>query len=207
MNTPDVWRPFLASLAELLEYPNAHTLAAAEAVAAGLDDGHHDLAVALGCFVADAQSESLSWLETIYTRTFDLAPVVAPYLSVHLWGEESFQRSQLMTGLSGAYAAAGVSPGRELPDHVAVILRCGPALPSDEWQELLRFVALPGLRIVLTTLGGAQTPYRHVVEAAFLALAEAAGLTREQAAALPSPHRPTLPNKAVAVPPQECAHA
>src|SRR5512138_1986014 len=56
-------------------------------------------------FVCHVRDLSLPDLCELYTRTFDLTPVCAPYLSVHLFGESSFKRAQLMTGLREAYVS------------------------------------------------------------------------------------------------------
>ncbi|HEX6200854.1 MAG TPA: molecular chaperone TorD family protein, partial [Thermoanaerobaculia bacterium] len=123
-----------------------------------------------------AARRSFDELEDLYTRTFDLTPVCAPFLSVHLFGQESFRRARLMTGLEEAYRRAGYDRGTELPDHLAVVLGAAEVFPDDEWRELVEQVlALPLARMKGALAGGPadgspRNPYRHLLEAVRLAL-------------------------------------
>jgi len=167
-----------AALGALFSYPRRERFAANLAHAEGrlLAAGQEAAAEALGAFERAVARLDLEDLEDLYTRTFDLTPVCVPFLSVHLFGQESFRRARLMTGLEEAYQRAGfdrteaaVGEGRELPDHVGVVLRAAEVFPPDEWRELVELaMAKPLARMAgaLAPGGGARAnPYRHLVEA------------------------------------------
>ncbi len=71
-------------------------------------------------FLQAVQAMSLAEWEELYTRTFDLNPLVAPYLGFHRWGE-SYARGDFMAKLNAAYTFAGVDTHGELPDHLAPV--------------------------------------------------------------------------------------
>lgn len=121
-------------------------------------------------------------LEELYVRTFDVSAACVPYLSVHVFGEESFKRAELMTGLAAAYAREELHPGRELPDHISVVLRLGPALP--EWHELVRACVLGAVAAMRAEAEGAKSPHRHALDALLGALAAEVCLTPAEERAL-----------------------
>ena len=104
--------------------------------------------------------------QELYTRSFDLSPVCVPYVSVHLFGAESFKRSELMTGLIAAYERVGFDRGTELPDHIALVLQCAPRFDADEWDDLAVLVLTPALEKMREALSNANSPWRHVACAA-----------------------------------------
>lgn len=98
-------------------------------------------------------------LGELYTRTFDLAPACAPYLSVHLFGESSFKRARLMTGLAELYAAKAIASDGELPDHVGVLLGALERLDPLDQQELLTHCLKTGLEKMRAELARQDNPY------------------------------------------------
>ena len=160
-----------AALGPLLAYPRRERFATDLARAEGrlLEAGASEAAEALEAFERAAVRRSFDELEDLYTRTFDLTPVCVPFLSVHLFGQESFRRARLMTGLEEAYRKGGHDRGTELPDHVAVVLGAAEVFAEDEWRELVEQV----LARPLARMKGAldpKNPYRHLLEAVRLAL-------------------------------------
>lgn len=153
------------ALARLFEEPDGCWRASVEEVLALVADRMPGAAGGVRRFADAVAGDSLETLQERYARTFDLAPACVPYLSVHLFGEESFKRAKLMTGLSGAYRASGFDPGPELPDHLAVVLRFVPRMTPDEQRDLVQYVLLPGVERMAATLAGSSNPYRHLVEA------------------------------------------
>ena len=130
-----------------------------------------DVAAALADFSGDVANLSTEHAQELYTRSFDVSPVCVPYASVHIFGEESFKRAELIAGLGAAYARVGFDRGTELPDHVALLLRCAPQFEADEWTELRSFVLLPAVEKMSAGLEKAGSPWRHVMRAAALVLA------------------------------------
>ncbi len=179
----------LEHLARLLEYPDRETVPLAEALLSDLraDPARAAVADALTPFVVEARGMAPAVLEEAYSRSFDLSPVCVPYVSVHLFGEESFHRARLMTALAARWEELGLDLGAELPDHLALVLRGGARLSPDEWRELLRLGVLPALVVMQAQIARAKTPYRHVIDAALISASIDADLTLEAAQKLPLP--------------------
>ncbi|MBI3119283.1 MAG: molecular chaperone TorD family protein [Candidatus Hydrogenedentes bacterium] len=107
----------------------------------------------------------LEMQEHLYTRTFDIGPQCVPYLSVYLFGEQSFKRAELMTGLAQAYERAGCDRGNELPDHLAVVLRFAPHFAGDEWDEMVQWCLRGPLGHMARALAKVENPYQYVLRA------------------------------------------
>jgi nitrate reductase delta subunit len=164
-------RDAAAALGELFLYPRQdyrHLVTAARA----LCDAQCCVltAQALVAFENAVGELSLDELQDLYTRTFDLTPRCVPYLSVHLFGAESFDRGRLMTGLDEAYRRACFDRGSELPDHLGLVLRFATAFDETEWDELVTLCLARPLALMLGELQEAGNPFRHAVEAVRRAL-------------------------------------
>jgi nitrate reductase delta subunit len=160
----------LASLAPLLEYPVAGSIAAALRCRAGLAAAHPEAAAAVGRFLEWLANEPAETQEEVFTRTFLVMPSCVPYVSVHLFGDESFRRGRLMASLREAYDREGFDPGPELPDHVAVLLRFAPSLASDELDELVHHCLAGPVAAMAGRLERTRNPYLHALEAVRLVL-------------------------------------
>lgn len=162
-------RKAAAALGALFAYPRPERFAVDLARAEGrlLAAGEDGAAAALDLFERAVARLSFQEIEDLYTRTFDLSPSCVPFLSVHLFGQESFRRARLMTGLEEAYQKAGfdrTEGGNELPDHLGVVLRAAEVFSDDEWRELREMVLARPLAKMAGALG-AKNPYRHLLEA------------------------------------------
>lgn len=157
----------LARLARLFEYPDGCYRAILEGEAQALGPGTVGSTVAelVTRFLDDTAGWSEARFAEVFTRTFDLAPTCAPYLGVHLFGEEGSERSALLLGLQAAYRQAGLPRDSELPDHVAVVLRALGTLPRPEREELVALCLVPALESMRRRLDQSQSSYRHLVGA------------------------------------------
>lgn len=110
-------------------------------------------------------------LEVLYTSTFDLNPVVAPYVGHLVWAD-SYERGGFMAKLQGAMFAVGVDPEGELPDHLDPILRYLSA--TDEPIGELKPILVPAVTKMEKILKKADSknPYLHVLTAARLVAEE-----------------------------------
>ncbi len=104
-------------------------------------------------------------LEELYTATFDLTPMVAPYVG-HLAWADSYERGGFMAEIQGAMRNVGVDPEGELPDHLEPILRYLAA--TDEPVGILQPVLVPAITKMEKILknADAKNPYVHVLAAA-----------------------------------------
>ncbi len=107
----------------------------------------------------------LRGLEELFTDTFDLAPLVAPYVGHLAWGD-SYERGAFMAEIQGAMWEVGVDPGGELPDHLDPIMRYLAA--TDDPVESLAPILVPAIVKMEKTLKKADSknPYVHVLAAA-----------------------------------------
>jgi nitrate reductase delta subunit len=104
-------------------------------------------------------------MQEVYTRTFDLQPACYPYLGHHLFAEDN-RRGLFMAGLMRHYRFYDFSSGKELPDHVAVILRFLARCPgAKENDELVRECLVPALEKMLSGLNDPGNPYSRILQA------------------------------------------
>jgi len=113
----------------------------------------------------DGTPSDLRGLEELHLRTFDTQPQCIPYLSVHLFGEESYQRAKLMVGLSESFERAGFDIGTELPDHLAVVLRGSPSLTREEWVDMTVYCLRAPIDTMVEGLVENRNPYRYLLMA------------------------------------------
>jgi nitrate reductase molybdenum cofactor assembly chaperone len=114
--------------ADLLGYPTPALAGQAQEAAAGA--GVAQATALLHGFYSFVEQASPARLEELYTGTFDLQAVCYPYVGYHLFGD-SYKRGMFMAQLNAGYLERGFSAGKELPDHVAVILRFLASVHAD----------------------------------------------------------------------------
>jgi nitrate reductase delta subunit len=116
-------------------------------------------------FMKDVNGMPIGELEELYTMTFDLSPVVVPYVG-HLAYGDSYERGTFMADLRGAMRSADIDPGSELPDHLDPILRYLGAV--DEPIDSLEPILVPAITKMQKSLkkSNSKNPYLHVLTAA-----------------------------------------
>ncbi len=163
----------LSLLADLLEYPSGRTAEQARAAAAAL--GRTDQAAErhLDEFLKFS-AERISCLEELYTDSFDLEAACPPYVGHHLFGEDRV-RGMFLVRLKQQYGGRIVC-GNELPDHIALVLRCMSSdVPSDEIRDLRDLCLIPAVKKMIPLLKDPANPYRGVLQAVLCALENDAG--------------------------------
>jgi nitrate reductase delta subunit len=165
--------------ADLVGYPTPALAGQALETAAGV--GVAQAAALLHEFHSFVEQASPARLEELYTGTFDLQAVCYPYVGYHLFGD-SYKRGMFMAQLNAGYREKGFSTGKELPDHVAVILRFlasvpeaernGTTAPDDEFgQALLGEGLIPALNKMARAFDDqSDNPYAGVLRALLLVL-------------------------------------
>jgi len=153
----------LELVADLFEYPRDEFPARAQRAAREvLDSGSR---IHLAEFAAEIAGMSPELLEEAHVRTFLVAPASAPYVGIHLFGEEGFKRAHLMAQLVERFRAVGFEPGNELPDHVGVLLRFARHLEPEELADLGRWCLAAPVSAMHAALAATRNPYRHLLAA------------------------------------------
>lgn len=163
--THDLFAAVAPAFGRLLEEPSEDWRVSAARACRVLVDAAPAAADLVRRFEQAASDRSLDALRECYASTFELSPVCVPYVSVHLFGDESFKRAGLMGGFADAYRRAGFDPGSELPDHVATILTFVPCMSLDEQRDLVECVLRPAVDRMAQALFGSRNPYRHLLDA------------------------------------------
>ncbi len=165
-NLRDVYGIF----ADIMGYPARDLAGRVKECVAQLSSVNREAAATLNRFSKYVERTPLSLIEESYTSTFDLQAQCYPYAGYHLFGE-SYMRGEFMAKLKERYTATGFSPGGELPDHVAIILRFLSTLEDeDESRVLIDECLKPTLSGMIRSLEGNGNPYGEVVHALLLTL-------------------------------------
>lgn len=152
------------TLARLLDYPTSDYLPMAKVLRDKLSISHPQAATSFAEFITAIEGLSLDNLEEMFTRTFDIAPICVPYLSSYAFGEESYERGDLMSKLKEAYAQTGFQCGNELPDHLRILLSFLSTLKFQEGQDLVNYVMSKPLSEMLDRLTTAKNPYAMLMK-------------------------------------------
>ena len=160
---PTIPRTIFPKFARALDYPDELPASMLKELENELRSLCPDAAVAVSRFLEDVAQRSLGELQEIHARTFDVAPVCVPYVSVHLFGEESFKRAELMAGLCAAFERSNFDRGRELPDHLCVILRFAPNFSDEEWTDMVRHCLLGPIQVMVQALKRTASPYSNLL--------------------------------------------
>jgi nitrate reductase delta subunit len=149
-------------LAAFLEYPN--------------DDWESRVAFArkVNCdpqsFIEGVQGLSLSELQELYTRTFDLNPACALEIGYHLFGE-NYKRGEFLANLRETETPFKLGQEKQLPDYLPVLLRLLTKLDDQELRDsLICECLIPALDKMLASLNDVENPYRNLLDAIRAAL-------------------------------------
>ena len=159
-------RDTLERFAELLEYPcgTGADVASrgAEALSIELPEAA-DLLRKVRTFFSDSPRERA---EEIFTATFDLQAVCAPYVGFHLFGE-GHKRRVFLAGMNSLYSSRGFSAGGgELPDHITVVLRyLADSAGEGQAREIVEDGLIPALSKMLGKFEDGGNPYGNVLRA------------------------------------------
>lgn len=156
--------------AEMLEYPTPALADCAANCATRLAPVNQNAAGLLNRFQSFIGEHPAGRLEELYTGTFDLQAVCCPYVGYQLLGED-YARGMFMVKLKEHYVAKNFSPGTELPDHIAVILRFLSLENDKEFHaEMAGECLVPALEKMLGSFADSPNPYADVLRALLLIL-------------------------------------
>jgi nitrate reductase assembly molybdenum cofactor insertion protein NarJ len=173
----------LPLLAEMLDYPEPNCWQRWEIIHGALAELHPGAGEAIAEFIR-ALRQSDEPPDAVFLRTFEICPVCSLYLSIHLFGEENYQRGEFMARLKQRLNEAGLDDRQELPDHLGLVLRYFPWAGENEQQELVRFCLLGPVNKMIALLEGKN--------GSSLPSAMKFGIKNPRLAGDPDPHSPSV---------------
>jgi len=154
--------PVYEALAAILEYPSLKFDFGSWSEL--IDHETAGVANSFAKFRAATAGLSLSELQELYTRTFDLSPVCTLDIGYHLFGE-NYKRGVFLANLRETEAPFNLGQEHQLPDFLPVVLRLVTKLDDEELRaSLIAECLMPALEKMLKTLSEADNPYRHLLE-------------------------------------------
>ena len=163
------------TLADLLDYPVADWQLRCDECTALPDAENQSLVSHFALFASETERLSLSELQELYTRTFDLSPVCALEIGYHLFGE-NYKRGVFLANLRETQALFDLGQQHQLPDYLPVLLRLLTKLDDEELRSaLIVDCMIPALEKMLKTLSEGENPYRHLIAVINMVLKSEAG--------------------------------
>jgi nitrate reductase delta subunit len=142
----------LNALANLFQYPDEQYHAAVNICRAVAPE-----------FAAAVEQLTVSDLEELFTRTFDLNPVCSLEVGWHLYGE-NYSRGDFLVTMRQHLRRLGIRESHELPDHLTHVLRVLSRLDSAEAAAFAAAYVLPAMKKMLAALEGKQNPYEELLK-------------------------------------------
>ncbi len=139
-------------LARLFEYPGADYRAALR-----------ECKIATG-FVRSIEGLSLEQLQEAFIQAFDLNPDAALDIGWHLYGE-NYQRGEFLVKMRGELRRFGVAESRELPDHLAHVLRVLARMDEGERGAFVNSYLTPALSKMTAALEKVDSPFLNLLQA------------------------------------------
>ena len=162
-------------LADLLDYPVADWQSRCDECKELLTTESESFVSQFALFASEIERLSLSELQEVYTRTFDLSPVCALDIGYHLFGE-NYKRGVFLANLRETEAPFDLGQEHQLPDYLPVLLRLLTKLDDEELRSaLIVDCMIPALEKMLKILGEGENPYRHLIAAVNTKLKSEAG--------------------------------
>ena len=126
---------------------------------------------AVTAFLGVMESLGQDEREELYTRTFDINPVCSLEVGWHVYGE-TYDRGGMLVKVRGLMRECGVAENRELPDHLPQILRLFARLDDGRARKLALAFIQPALEKMIAAFQEGANPYRQILTATSLLVAE-----------------------------------
>ena len=135
-----------AQLSGIFRYPDTDFAGDVEQMQTFLDDYDASIGEELKPFSEFVANASLSELEELFTRSFDVQAITTLDIGYILFGDD-YKRAELLVNLNREHNEAKVDCGDELPDHLGNILKLLPELVDKSVvPDLMSMVLQPALR-------------------------------------------------------------
>ncbi len=153
-------RDLFEHLAALFSYPEADKIAHLEKLQEMLATPEQRRQIAP--FVAFVRESTLTDLEELFTRSFDLNPACCLEIGWHLYGED-YERGRFLVSMRQSLREAGIPESVELPDHLSHCLRLLATMPEEDAAPFAQRFLQPALDKVARNLAE-HNPYRGLLE-------------------------------------------
>ena len=152
------------NLADLLDYPVVAWQSRCDECRDLLSAESQSSVSPFALFASETERLSLSDLQEVYTRTFDLSPVCALDIGYHLFGE-NYKRGVFLANLRETEAPFDLGQERQLPDYLPVLLRLLNKLDDKELRaSLIGECLIPAIDKMLVALQEGENPFRHLIQ-------------------------------------------
>ena len=151
-------------LADLFFYPDTAYAARVGRVQALLDEQYPQAGIMLKPFSDFAAQASLTMLEELFTRSFDVQAITTLDLGYVLFGDD-YKRGALLVNMNREHREVGNDCFNELADHLPNVLRLLPKLQDAALrEEMIEKIVAPALRKIISEfdpkkMGGKKNVY------------------------------------------------
>ena len=121
-------------------------------------------------FLDWAQKQTERELKEFYVSTFDFSTKYTLYLTYHRYGDER-ERGEVLAQLKEVYLKEGLSPNRELPDYLPLVLEFASLEHTEKGREILTEY-LKELQKIHKNLSEDKNPYVHLLDVLLSLLSE-----------------------------------
>ncbi len=156
-------------ISRFLEYPVEGLRQELNEFPATIRDRFPAAAESLEVFLKATQDLSLTDMEELFTRTFDINPACNLELGWILYGQQ-YERGAFLVRMRELLREHGVEERGELPDHLTYVMRALAKMPEDEAKTFCAKEVLPALEKMREGFSELENPYASVLEAVQSAL-------------------------------------
>jgi len=150
------------TLSRIFNYPHPALQEDVQRAESTVREYHPELLEYIQSFNLCVSSSTLSQMEEIYTRTFDVQAITTLDIGYVLFGDD-YKRGALLANLNKEHLAAENNCGTELADHLPNLLRLLPRMKNDEIRtELVNKIILPALNKIINDFASERIKQRNI---------------------------------------------
>jgi nitrate reductase molybdenum cofactor assembly chaperone len=118
----------------------------------------------LEAFISHTESHTLEYRQEYFVSTFDVQPLCCLDIGYVLFGED-YRRGQFMANLKMEHRKAGNDCGKELPDHLPVILNLLPKLRDEKFaEEIVWSLLIPAVEEMIAGFRSDDNHYKGLLK-------------------------------------------
>ena len=137
----------LDAFTDILLYPESDHESKVQTCIAQFSDEHADVREMVGEYLSQIAPLSLSEMEELYIKTFDLNKTGTLDLGWHLFGED-YNRGLFLVKIRQYLQLLKIPESSELPDHVSQVLKVLGRMSHDEANQFAYACVIPSLETI-----------------------------------------------------------